>query len=157
METLNWSFFIKFIKKCFCFACDFRYIFNWKLIIYPIAIVIEHSTEIPIHRGLHQNKSKAWTIFLGLCTLIYIYIYIYIYISKIFASVDITKPSKPNQTKPNQVNQTKPNQTIPLLWSLFFFLSLSLSLSLSFSLFLLFSSIFRVSLLLLYCNQLFRN
>ena len=67
-------------KKCSCSACDFQYIFNQELIIYLRAIVIEHSTEISIHLGLQQQKSKLYTIFLGLYTLIYIYIYIYIHI-----------------------------------------------------------------------------
>ena len=35
---------IQIYKKCFRSACDFRYIFNRKLIIYPIAVVIEDST-----------------------------------------------------------------------------------------------------------------
>ena len=43
MEQLNWIFFIKFIKKYFCSASDFRYIFDLKLIIYSIAFDIEHS------------------------------------------------------------------------------------------------------------------
>ena len=39
-------------KKRFRSACNFRYIFNRKLIIYPIAVVIEISAEITVHLGL---------------------------------------------------------------------------------------------------------
>ena len=43
-ETAELNFFIEFMKKCFRSATEFRYIFDLKLIIYSIAVDIEHST-----------------------------------------------------------------------------------------------------------------
>ena len=40
-----------------------------------MAVVVEHSTEIPINLGLPQNMSKPWTVSLELYPIIYIYIY----------------------------------------------------------------------------------